>query len=110
MNTEVAVVLTNEGWLLLGLLVSTVLPLVVGLVTTRITSGGIKAVLLLALNAIIGFGQQLLDSHSDGSAFSLTDALFAWVTFFLVGVGMHFGLWKPTGVSGTVQDVGNSAR
>jgi hypothetical protein len=107
---EVVVSLTDSGWLLVGLLVSTVLPLIVGLVTTRITSGGVKAVLLLLLNAIMGIGADLMNAHSQGTAFDLTNAVFTWLTFFLVGVGMHFGLWKPTGTSGRLQDVGNSAR
>jgi len=110
MITEVVVDLSESGWMLAGLLVSTVLPLIVGLVTTRLTSGGVKAVILLALNAVLGIGTDLLASHDAGQGFDLTSAVFTWITFFLVGVGTHFGFWKPTGASGSAQDVGNSAR
>ncbi len=110
MITAVALEMTESGWMLIGLIVSTILPLVVGLVTTRVTSGGIKAVLLLALNAVIGFGTALLSAHDQGLGFDVLPAVYTWITFFLVGVGTHFGFWKPTGVSGTMQDVGNSAR
>ncbi len=87
-----------------ALLWGAVLPLVVGLVTTRVTSSGAKAVILLALNAVAG----LLDQ------FFLTPEGFDWkgvgitvLASFIVGVATHFGLWKPLGASEALQDVGS---
>lgn len=85
----------------LGLLVSVVLPVLVGLVTTRVTSAGAKAVLLLALSTANGFVVEYL---APGPGYSVgTAAVLALVAFGL-GVLSHFGLWKPVGVSAKAQN------
>lgn len=94
--------LDNAYWL--GLLISVVLPVLVGLVTTRVTSAGTKAVLLLALTALNGFLVELAAPHDDG--YSVGSAVILWAVSFATGVLTHFGLWKPTGVSGKAQDTG----
>lgn len=86
----------------LGLLVSVILPVLVGLVTTRVTSAGTKAVLLLALSTLNGFLVELVGPHDAGYSVG-TAAVLALVSFG-TGVLSHFGLWKPTGVSGKAQD------
>jgi FtsH-binding integral membrane protein len=88
----------------LGLTISVVLPVLVGLVTTRVTSAGTKAVLLLALTALNGFLVELAGPHEDG--YSVGSAVLLWALSFGTGVLTHFGLWKPTGVTGKAQDVG----
>lgn len=85
----------------LGLAISVVLPVLVGLVTTRVTSGGVKAVLLLALTAANGFLVELSQA-SDG--YSIGTAVILWGASFAIGVLTHFGLYKPTGISGAAQD------
>lgn len=85
----------------LGLAISVVLPVLVGLVTTRVTSAGAKAVLLLALTAANGFLVELSQA-SDG--YSVGTAVVLWGVSFAVGVLSHFGLYKPTGISGVAQD------
>lgn len=92
--------------LVLTLLASTVLPLVVGLVTTRATNAGVKAVLLAALSVLIPLCTELAHALATGATYDLGAALFVALTGFLVSVGLHYGLWKPTGVSGVVQDSG----
>ncbi|MEU7338722.1 hypothetical protein [Streptomyces sp. NPDC007074] len=94
--------LDNAYWL--GLLISVVLPVLVGLVTTRVTSASVKAVLLLALTAATGFFTELAGPHGDN--YSVGSAVILWAVSFGVGVLSHFGLWKPTGVSVKAQDVG----
>lgn len=85
----------------LGLLISVVLPVLVGLVTTRVTSAGTKAVLLLALSTANGL---LVEIADPSAGFDLgTAAILALVTFG-TGVLAHFGLWKPTGLAGKAQD------
>jgi hypothetical protein len=86
----------------LGLLVSVVLPVLVGLVTTRVTSAGVKAVLLLALSTANGFLVELAGPHDAGYSWQ-TAAVLALVSF-ATGVLAHFGLLKPTGISRKVQD------
>jgi hypothetical protein len=86
----------------LGLLVSVVLPVLVGLVTTRVTNAGIKAVLLLALSTATGFVTEYAGSHDAGYSVG-TAAVLALVSF-ATGVLSHFGFWKPVGVSGRAQD------
>lgn len=86
----------------LGLVTSVVLPVLVGLVTTRVTNAGAKAVLLLALSTISGFVVEYAGPHDNGYSWQ-TAAVLALVSF-ATGVLSHFGLWKPTGVSGKAQD------
>jgi|SRR5690242_21865266 hypothetical protein len=86
----------------LGLLVSVVLPVLVGLVTTRVTNAGIKAVLLLALSTATGFVTEYAGPHDAGYSVG-TAAVLALVSFG-TGVLSHFGFWKPVGVSGRAQD------
>lgn len=97
--------LDSAYWL--GLLISVILPLLVGLVTTRVTNASVKAVLLLALTAVTGFVVELAAPHPDG--YSVGSAVILWAVSFGTGVLSHFGLWKPTGVSGKAQDVGASS-
>ncbi|RSN55606.1 hypothetical protein DMH12_15420 [Streptomyces sp. WAC 04229] len=94
---------TLDGAYWLGLAISVVLPVLVGLVTTRVTHPGTKAVLLLALTAANGF---LVELANAGDGYQVGSALVLWAVSFATGVLAHFGLWKPTGVSGKAQDVG----
>lgn len=93
------VTLDRAYWL--GLLISVVLPVLVGLVTTRVTSAGTKAVLLLALSTANGL---LVEVANPGPGFDLGTAAILAAVSFGTGVLAHFGLWKPVGVSGKAQD------
>lgn len=97
----------DPTWIqLLNLLVSVVLPLFVGLVTTRATSASVKAILLAALAFASGLGTELLASLNAGVSYDLATGVFSGVATFLVAVGLHYGLWKPTGTSSALQSVG----
>lgn len=85
----------------LGLLVSVVLPVFVGLVTTRVTHAGVKAVLLLALSTLNGF---LVEYTAGGPGYDVGAAAVLSLVAFATGVLSHFGLWKPTTISGRAQD------
>ncbi len=91
--------------LIIGLLVSTVLPLLVGLVTTRVTSGGIKAVLLAGLALVTSLLTELGVAVSNGETYDLGRGLLIAIPTFLIAVGMHFGLWKPVGAAAGAQSV-----
>jgi hypothetical protein len=90
-----------DGAYWLGLAISVALPVLVGLVTTRVTSAGAKAVLLLLLTALNGFLVELSQA-SDG--YSVGTAVVLWGVSFAIGVLSHFGLYKPVGLSGKAQD------
>ena len=92
--------LDSAYWL--GLAISVVLPVLVGLVTTRVVHAGTKAVLLLALTALTGFLVELAGPHPDG--YDIGTAVVLTLVSFGTAVLSHFGLWKPTGVSGKAQD------
>lgn len=84
----------------IGLLISVVLPVLVGLVTKQVTHAGFKAVLLLALSTLNGF---LVEYANPGPGYDFGTAVILTLVAFAVGVLSHFGLWKPTGVSGKAQ-------
>jgi hypothetical protein len=88
---------------LLTLIVGTVLPVLVALVTTRVTSSGKKAGLLAGLSAGTGFLSELLDALQAGVPYDVFAGLVTAITVFIVAVALHFGLWKPTGVAAKVQ-------
>ena len=92
--------------LIIGLLVSTVLPLLVGLVTTRVTKPGTKAILLATLAAAAGLLTELAASIAADVAYDLGSGLVLAITSFLIAVGLHFGIYKPTGASAALQRVG----
>lgn len=85
----------------IGLLVSVVLPVLVGLVTTRVTHPGSKAVLLLALSTITGF---VTEYANPGPGYDVGTAVVLALVSFGTGVLAHFGLWKPTTVAAKAQD------
>jgi hypothetical protein len=91
--------LDSAYWI--GLVISVVLPVLVGLVTTRVTSAGLKSILLLALSTANGFLVEYAGPHPSGYSVG-TAAVLALVSFG-TGVLAHFGLWKPTGVSVAAQ-------
>ncbi|MYW43038.1 hypothetical protein [Streptomyces sp. SID161] len=90
----------------LGLAISVVLPVLVGLVTTRVTNPGVKAVILLFLTALNGF---LVELSQADDGYSVGAAVILWAVSFGTAVLAHFGLWKPTGVAGKAQDVGSKS-
>lgn len=98
-------------WLNLG--VNVLLPIVVAVITTRATSGAVKAVALLVLSALSGFLIAWLDAVNHGLAFDFSQAGFTAVTGLIVAGAAHFTAWKPLGVTGTggwAQGVGVTGR
>jgi hypothetical protein len=91
---------------ILTLIVTVILPILTGFVTTRMTSPGKKAVVLALLSAITGFGAELLNALANHLAYNVFTGLLTFLTAFLIAVALHFGFWKPVGVSGAAQDVG----
>lgn len=91
----------------LTLIIGTVMPIVVGLVTTRVTSGAIKAWLLAGLTLVTTVFQAMLLAAQSGIPFELGAILVSAVQQFIISVAIYYGLWKPTGIAGAAQDVGS---
>lgn len=86
---------------IISMLIGVVLPILVGLVTTRLTHPGWKAVLLALLSAVAGFGTEYI---GDPENFIWTAALLNWLQTFIIAVATHYGLWKPTQIAAKVQE------
>lgn len=89
----------------LTLLVSVILPIIVGLVTTKVTSANLKALALLGLALVTSLVTNWILAVQTGHPFDLWGALYTFGSVFLIGVASHFGLWKPTGVAGAAASV-----
>lgn len=98
-TSNTGIVFSFSGWQVVGLLVSTILPIIVGLVTKITTTPATRAILLALLSAVDGLGSQALAAHSNGVDYDLGQGLLLAFTAFVVAVAMHFGLWRPTLVS-----------
>lgn len=85
----------------LGFAVSVVLPIIVALVTKQTANPGLKAVVLLALSAVTGFGSSWLDALNGGTSFSMGTATVSALLSFAIGVLSHFGILRGLGVTGS---------
>ncbi len=86
----------DQYWL--TMLIAVILPALVSLVTKQLASSGLKAVILLLLSAVTG---ALTSIQNQGGTFVLKDVFLATLFTFLVAVGVHFGLLKPAGITGS---------
>ena len=87
------------------LVLTVVMPIAVGLVTTRTTSGAAKAWLLAGFTLVTSLLLQLADALSSVASFDLGVALLSAIPAFAISVATYYGLWKPTGVGRAAQDV-----
>lgn len=93
--------------LIVGLVISTLLPLLVGLVTKAVTNAGAKAALLAGLASINGLAVEFAASLNANEPYNLGTGIVLAIASFVVAVGIHYGLLKPTGTTAAVQAVGN---
>lgn len=98
-------VFTLDPALVIQLLLAVLLPIAVGLVTTRVTSGAKKAWLLAGLTLVTSIVTGVGDAIAASATFDLGRALFLALPAFCISVAMYYGLWKPTGVGQAAQDV-----
>jgi hypothetical protein len=94
----------SNGAMLLWLAVTVIMPLVVGLVTKFSTSAAVKSLLLVLLSLVNGV---LSEALAAGDGFDWRKAITQAVVAFVIAVAVHFGVWKPTGTTDTVQRVGD---
>jgi hypothetical protein len=86
------------------IVVTVLLPLLVGWLTRREFQH--KALVLLGMAAVTGFGSELLATLQAGGVFDITDGAFRAVLSFGAAVLLHYGLYKPEGTTATVQRFG----
>lgn len=87
-----------------------VLPLLVGLVTSRQTDPGKRAVLLAVLAVAAQLITELIRALESGEAYNIGTGLLLGLGTFLVSVGTHYGFWKPQGVSDKLIATGTGRR
>lgn len=89
----------NINAVLITAAITAFIPWLVALVTHQQAHPGLKAVLLLLLTAVTGV---LTAWQADPNYDWQHGALYAFEGF-IVAVGAHFGLWKPTEVTPGIQ-------
>jgi len=94
----VGLTISAAQWL--NVAINLVLPALVALVTARLASGGLKAVVLLLLSAISGFLVSWLDAYTNAWVFDWSQAGFTMLIGFAVAVLAHFGLLQPLAITG----------
>lgn len=86
-----------EWW---QLLLSTILPVLTGLITARVAHSGMKATILAALAALTELARQVVDLSVGGSEVQIVEIFPNTVSVFVIAVAMHYGFWKPVKVTG----------
>ena len=86
------------------IILTVIMPIMVGLVTTKTTSSALKAWLLAGATLLTSVLAGLYNALMAGTAFDIGIALLAAIPAFAISVAMHYGLWKPTGVSEKAQE------
>lgn len=89
----------------ISLMIGVILPILVGLVTTRVTASGTKAVLLAILSIVTSMLTEILEAINTGTVFDFGVFLITAIGTFVIAVATHYGLWKPTTVSEKAQNV-----
>lgn len=94
---------TLDPALIIQLLISTVLPLLVGLITKTTTNPGVKAVLLAVIALATSLLTELGQAVARGETYDIGRGLLLALPTFLIAVGLHYGLWKPVGAAAAAQ-------
>lgn len=76
------------------------IPLVTALVTKSVAAPGLKSVVTTVLSAITAALAVLV--APDGHAFAWQSFINAFINAFVVAIASYHGLWKPTGVAGSL--------
>lgn len=100
-------IFTLNPTLLIQLILAVILPIVVGLVTTKVTSSASKSWLLAGLTLVTSIVTGISVAVAHSAPFDLGNALLLALPQFCISVALHYGLWKPTGVSAAVQNIGS---
>lgn len=88
-----------QAW---ALVVSVLLPMVVGFTTKASWPSAARAVLLLALATITSLVEQIIAAGGINGVAGIGDVLVGALVSFVIAVAMHFGIYKSTGISDTL--------
>ena len=86
--------------------VATLFPLAVGIVTTKLTQGWIKSILLASIALLSGLGAEAVRTWQDGGSFDVGVGLIAGLPAWVIAATAHTNFWKPIGATDAVQEVG----
>lgn len=81
-----------------------VLPALVGLVTERLTSSGIKVALLGGLAFATALLTGLLDALLAGTDYDWLNNVANGLVTWALAIAAHYGVLKPTGATAALQD------
>lgn len=95
--------------MLLQVLISAGLPLLVGILSTKLTNGLKKSLLLLGLNLLAGQLVELVAALQHKVEYDVVAGLISSLMTFLFGVGLHYGLFKPSGLTSVLLSIGRTA-
>ena len=95
---------TPDPVAVLTLVTGLVLPILVGLVTTRATNPARKAILLAGLSAVTALTGEMLRAAQSGTPYDLSAGIMMALSVWAVAVATHYGLWRPTGAADQVTD------
>lgn len=85
---------------LLQILVSMVLPLVVAVVVKQVAQPAVRSIVLALLAAVTAIVTAGLSANGEIGANTIVEAVIG----FIVAVGSYYGIWKPTGISDSVNN------
>lgn len=101
--------------LLLTFIVSTLLPLLVGIVTTKVTSPARKAIALVVLSFVTSILSEVLTALVNQQPYDVVFGLFKFGGIAVVAIATYFGVWsRPTSsgesiASRVVENVGRTS-
>ena len=99
------IIFTLDPALVIQLLLTVIMPILVGLITTRVTSSSKKSWLLAGLTLFTSLLVGLAEAIATSTTFDLGMALLAAIPAFAISVATYYGLWKPTGIGRAAQDI-----
>jgi hypothetical protein len=88
--------LSSEALQVISLLVAFVIPTLVAVVTQRFAASWIKSFVLIVLAALLAIGTEV----QEAGAFDQVQAFLLFVQNVVIAIASHFGITKPSGLSG----------
>ena len=97
----------NMNWIqLIAMLLGIVFPLLVALVTKRVTSSKTKGLLLASISVMAGLLAEVSTALTTGTSFDPVNWLVVTLTALVAGQTTYSAIWKPTGTTKALQRVG----
>lgn len=96
--------------LIVSLVIAVVIPALVGLVTTRVTSSAWKGGLLVALSLATGVLTELGAALASGEPYDVGVGILNALLTLGVGQAAYSSIWKPTGATEALQKLGTTGR